>query len=462
MMNNQPAVSAIITAYNCEKYIDEALESLERQTFRDFEVILVDDGSTDRTREHMQDFATRHPEIKVQVVTGDNGGAGKARNTGMQYATGMYWIFMDADDIYEPDFLRELYTGCTENHAQISVVHSRQLDVSTNTLLDKDESVTSQFIPNSNPFSPREEAGDVLFCALRGWAWDKLILADLIRENHLSFMEIRTSNDLTFTYLALACADRVYVCDYCGYTYRVNNSQSVSGSRIRYWDAFFQAMKELQSQLQERGLYSIYRNTYLNWASDFICWQIMSLPISEAQYRKYTLLHDQGIRDLDFSQLPKDRILYSFAWELVQTIETKDYFTWILEHQNTLEAQLRGNEGKIRQINDALQQKEAASHEMSKTITWQKEALEEKNNAVRSLGQQLEALRQNCDVQQRETDRLLEENQSLQEECQNLQENCQGLQDTITKIRNSATWKLGNALLYLPKKIRDRKIRNQN
>lgn len=403
-MNNHPAISVLLTAYNCEKYIDEALDSLQKQTFRDFEIIMVDDGSTDSTKQHMQDFADQHPGQKIQIVSVRNGGAGAARNAGMKYATGSFWIFLDADDVYQSDLLQKLYLGCTEHHAQISVVHSWQLDTSTNSLIEKDESITPQFLPQNNPFCPKD-AGDTLFCALRGWAWDKLISAELIRNNHLSFMEIRTSNDLTFTYLALACANKIYISDYCGYIYRVNNNQSVSSSRIRYWDAFYQAMVELKSQLMARKLYQVYRNAYLNWAMDFICWQIMSLPASEAQYQKYTLLHEYGIRDLDFSQISEDKVLYSFAFNLVHTIERKDYFTYLTEqNQYKIEEQQRKYE----------------------------EIIQKKDNLIKQKEDQLQELEQ------------------LREECKNLQH-------SITEIYDSLTWKVGDVLLHIPKKIRNRK-----
>ncbi len=101
MSTNEPAISVVIPIYNKRRYLPRALESVLAQTYTDFEVILVDDGSTDGSLE-----AIRHVEdLRLRCVRRTNGGVSAARNTGIRYARAPLVAFLDADDTWEPGFL---------------------------------------------------------------------------------------------------------------------------------------------------------------------------------------------------------------------------------------------------------------------------------------------------------------------------------------------------------------------
>lgn len=106
MNNIVPKVSIIIPAYNAEKYIKRCLDSVVAQTMPDFECIIVDDGSTDRTGAIADNYARNDPRFKV--IHQPNGGVSVARQTGIDVATGVYTIQFDADDWTEPNILEEL------------------------------------------------------------------------------------------------------------------------------------------------------------------------------------------------------------------------------------------------------------------------------------------------------------------------------------------------------------------
>jgi len=94
-----PLVSVVIPAYNAEKYLSVTLDSVVSQTFADWELIIVDDGSKDRTEELV---AARLSDKRIKYFYRANGGVSKARNFGMSQATGKYIAFLDADDVWEP------------------------------------------------------------------------------------------------------------------------------------------------------------------------------------------------------------------------------------------------------------------------------------------------------------------------------------------------------------------------
>lgn len=123
-LSNTPQVSVIIPAFNAEKYLERTLESVVDQTFRDFEVWVVNDGSTDRTEEVAKDFESR--DKRVQLLTISNSGVANARNTGLAVARGKLVAFLDADDLWHPSKLEKQVARLEDcrNNSQIAGCYS--------------------------------------------------------------------------------------------------------------------------------------------------------------------------------------------------------------------------------------------------------------------------------------------------------------------------------------------------
>ncbi|MCQ2554718.1 MAG: glycosyltransferase family 2 protein [Clostridia bacterium] len=115
-------ISVIIPAYNAEKYVRDCMDSVLNQTFTDFEVICVDDGSTDSTPEILDEYSKL--DNRVKVIYQENGGVSKARNAGVEKCSGEYIAFIDADDRVTESYLEFLYEACKIYSSDISVVHA--------------------------------------------------------------------------------------------------------------------------------------------------------------------------------------------------------------------------------------------------------------------------------------------------------------------------------------------------
>ncbi|OQX85235.1 MAG: hypothetical protein B6D55_07685 [Candidatus Omnitrophica bacterium 4484_70.2] len=102
-----PKVSVIIPTYNREKYLPEAINSVLNQTYKDFEIIIVDDGSRDNTKEVVESFMKKYPHIPIRYFYQENKGPAAARNRGIKEAKGEYIAFLDSDDIWLPEMLKE-------------------------------------------------------------------------------------------------------------------------------------------------------------------------------------------------------------------------------------------------------------------------------------------------------------------------------------------------------------------
>lgn len=123
-MENKIKVSVIVPVYNQEKYLEQCVKSILVQTLHEAEFIFVDDGSTDSSLSMLKEYEKQ--DSRVKVITQENGGAGKARNTGLSVARGEYLSFLDSDDFFEPDMLEKAVAALEDSKADFVVFHSDQ------------------------------------------------------------------------------------------------------------------------------------------------------------------------------------------------------------------------------------------------------------------------------------------------------------------------------------------------
>ncbi len=167
-----PEISVITPVYNTEKYLLKCLNSIKNQTFKDFEVILIDDGSKDASPAILDEFAKT--DARFKVFHKKNEGVTKARKDGIEYATGTYIAWVDSDDWIEENHLEQLYNAITANNADICVCNFVKED---KTGCTKYEEIISNL---SNPLSNLIEQ-----CSCRGCLWTKLIKKSLFDNSNV-------------------------------------------------------------------------------------------------------------------------------------------------------------------------------------------------------------------------------------------------------------------------------------
>ena len=116
-MSVTPLISVIIPAYNREQFVNKAIDSILAQTFKNWELLVVDDGSMDETASIVDDYCSRHPNSHYHYQP--NQGVSVARNTGIEKATGQYVCFLDSDDTYDPEFLATTYVAAIEHGCDV-------------------------------------------------------------------------------------------------------------------------------------------------------------------------------------------------------------------------------------------------------------------------------------------------------------------------------------------------------
>ena len=112
-------ITVIIPVYNAEQYVERCLKSVCGQTYTNIEVVVVDDGSTDKSGDLCDQIAKKDPRVRVYHTK--NGGPSAARNTALNHISGEYLTFVDADDYISEQFLEIMYQACVEEQAEISI-----------------------------------------------------------------------------------------------------------------------------------------------------------------------------------------------------------------------------------------------------------------------------------------------------------------------------------------------------
>lgn len=199
-------ISVIVPCYNVEKYVSRCLESILRQSYPDLEVIIVNDGSTDATPEHIAPYLS---DKRVKYIEQLNGGESAARNTGIAQAAGELIGFVDADDYIDPDMYAKLYSAISRDDAEMSVCNFN--------LVYEDETCPASRAYADMPNGTVGVYDDVYgyfarFCACprpNNYVWTRLFRREVLTRSGVRFEVYRHSADTLFTFKLLPHLSRV-------------------------------------------------------------------------------------------------------------------------------------------------------------------------------------------------------------------------------------------------------------
>lgn len=294
-------VSVVIPVYNIEQHLRQCLDSVAAQTLEDLEVICVDDGSTDGSGEILAEYAGR--DSRFQIVTQENAGPGAARNAGLHRAGGEFLIFLDSDDWYEPDFLERMVCRAEEAGADVVVCRAVEFDTGTGRELPSEWMLKERYLPGEL-FGPSDIAAHI-FQFTYGWPWDKLYRTQFVKEAGLEYPPLPNSEDLVFVFQSLTAAGRMALVPLPLVHHRVNRRSSVSNSRHKDPDVPYQALVMLQAGLEKRGTYHRFEQSFLNWAMEFLVWNVANMGELSAQRRYFRKLKKEWLPTMAFESHPR-------------------------------------------------------------------------------------------------------------------------------------------------------------
>ena len=352
-------VSIIMPVYNAEDFLVECLDSILIWDEINVECICVDDGSSDRSLEILNEYAAKDPRVKV--ISQENGGAGAARNNGMQYATGEYMWFVDCDDVFEPETLRTMYNMAHKYDSDVHVFRSNQFYDNPDNSMPMTYTIRRELIPVKEPFAG-DDIKQSIFSAFVGWPWDKLFRSEFVRENNLKFQVQRTSNDLLFVFSAIAKAERISTSNAVLGHHRRSAGDSLSVTREKSWRCFYDALCALKDQLTAWGLYDRFEADFVNYSLNFSLWNLNTI-VGKVYFELYDKLKDEWWENLGVTSKDEEFFYNLNDYEQYQRIMSMTAEDYLFYRIMTAEAELRkvGNERNRFRDNANRMQKEVNS-----------------------------------------------------------------------------------------------------
>lgn len=274
-VQNTPEVSVIVPVYNAEKYLKECISSIQNQSLKNVEIICVDDDSRDNSLKLLKEFASK--DSRISIIKNQHGGAGAARNAGLQKAQGNYIIFLDADDYFAPDMLKTMQKNCMENNADFCVCRSKRFETSIHEAYPIDWTIDTKLLPNNaSVFSPEDIKNDI-FRVVIGWAWDKMYKKSFIDQHQIFFQEQASTNDMLFTFSTLIMAKKISICNEYFVFQRIGNPASVSNSREKSWKCFVEALRAVKKMLIQNKKMLRFEKDFISYCLHAYIWNFQSL-----------------------------------------------------------------------------------------------------------------------------------------------------------------------------------------
>ena len=246
-----PKISLIVSIYNGEAYIDRCMNSIYAQTFSDYEIILVNDGSIDNSLSLCRKYESK--DKRITVVDKENGGLGSARNAGMAVARGEYITFPDVDDWMEPEMCAEMYALAQKGNYDIVIAgannYSQQLKLINSVHYECVDYHTNQdCFDNIMFFFPTTLLFDVV--------WNKLYRREFLADNGLKFSDLRRAQDAYFNLEVFDHVESVITINKAFYNYLNNDAEKVNQKfPINYIDFNIAYFYKLKNVFKRRGLY---------------------------------------------------------------------------------------------------------------------------------------------------------------------------------------------------------------
>lgn len=219
-MSQEIFVSIIVPVYDIEEYLVECIESILAQTWKHFEIILVDDGSTDSSGKMCDEYAEKYN--RIFVIHKKNGGLSSARNAGIDVARGNYLAFIDSDDVVHPDYLRELVNIVEKENADLVAC-----DFCVGTSCQWGETSEIKYdIRRDEDVLERMNDNDVVVTV----AWNKLYHAKFFKEYNLRYPEGKIHEDMFLTPQILHCTNKMVITNQKLYFYRQRKNSIMNSS----------------------------------------------------------------------------------------------------------------------------------------------------------------------------------------------------------------------------------------
>lgn len=283
-------VSVIIPAYNCEKIIPETIKSVINQKLENIEIIILNDGSTDKTLQVVEALTKDDP--RVRIFTLKNGGPAKARNAGINNALGEYLYFLDADDIIHEDMLFDMYNMCSLNSLDVCACGYQMESIISKRVSIREFTYKDFIATNKEDF--RSELMPLIKSHLMYVVWNKMFNRMFIMENHIEFTDFLSGEDRLFNIATFKRINKFGFINKIYYRYFIRGKSSLANKYIsNRFQATLKSHLDLTKAYKDMNIYTEQNKAYIEFVfikgimSCFCQMFIKGCPLNRKQKLKY-------------------------------------------------------------------------------------------------------------------------------------------------------------------------------
>ena len=240
-------VSVIVPVYNVEKYIGECLESLANQTYKDLQIIIVNDGSTDRSMSIINQYLNKFSNI--EIITQRNMGVAEARNNGLKKANGEYTLFIDPDDFMDKRMIEVMCNSANENDSDVVLCGYYLYYSGKNLKIKNEHKLDSNKVYDSNYILDK-----MLKHEIQGQLWNKLFKTEFLIANNFNLEKGRAIEDVFPVFKLISKANKITYINELLYYYRQNESSIIHVKSVKIMDDYYYAMSNILKYVEENNI----------------------------------------------------------------------------------------------------------------------------------------------------------------------------------------------------------------
>lgn len=342
-MSNKPKITIITPAYNAEKYIEEAIRSVQNQSFTDYEHIIIDDGSTDKTASIVKDFARE--DHRIVYLKQKNQGPSIARNMGIDHATGGYITFLDADDLYAPETLavasKKMFEGSPDIIFYDFVYYHGG---------DHAGPVPHKIDLESGLIYTKQDLADKIFNVFPILTCNKFINHDVLRHAKVQFNKKYVRyEDVDFSIRITLAAKTYAYADYTGYYYRIDNQSSETATNYKHPTQLLQILIELNKTIVKT--YPDLKQSFDNYSINQAIANInMQERYAKAQQEVFVFAKEKVIPELGLGAISRDYLYNTDLFESFMAIKNGDFITLLKCRAELLKKHIEFQESSINEL----------------------------------------------------------------------------------------------------------------
>ena len=281
MIEKIPKISIIVPVYNVEDYIEKCIKSILNQVFTEFELILVDDGSTDNSGNICDKYAEK--DNRIIVIHKENGGISSARNIGLNIAKGEYIAFVDSDDYINKNMYHTLYNLIIKTQSDIAMCNYKTISKDEEVNLNEDQIINShdiKCINNIQYLNNLYGKDKVKYIVM----WNKLYKNEIFRK--LRFKDSRIEEDEFIIHHVLYLSDKIVYIDKNYYYYYMQRNNSIVGSKynLKRLDKIY-ALEDRIEFFKEKKLVDLYNKAVKDYIDVFF-WNYYEMKKEINGYKK--------------------------------------------------------------------------------------------------------------------------------------------------------------------------------